>query len=99
MIQRYRLMLEESFSHCHVETQTWLPISNLIEEARVALCRAHKAADVLVGIATLSNPDYLVEVDTIAVVDQPCRSTAAGKTLLTGVRCSIAITSASGTST
>ncbi|MGO4700309.1 RidA family protein [Dyella sp. 2RAB6] len=43
----------------------YLPI---IEEARVALFGNHKPADVLVGIATLSNPDYLIEVDAMAVV-------------------------------
>jgi len=40
----------------------------IIEEARVTLFRDHKAADVVVGIATLS-PDYLIEVDAVAVVD------------------------------
>ena len=44
----------------------YLPI---IEEARAALFGSHKPADVLVGIATLSNPDYLIEVDAIAVID------------------------------
>ena len=44
----------------------YLPI---IEDARVALFGEHKPADALVGIATLSNPDYLIEVDAIAVVD------------------------------
>ena len=43
----------------------YLPI---IEAARVALFGDHKPADVLVGIATLSNPDYLIEVDAIAVI-------------------------------
>ena len=40
----------------------------IIEEARVRLFGDHKAADVVVGIATLS-PDYLIEVDAVAVVD------------------------------
>lgn len=44
----------------------YLPI---IEDARVTLFREHKPADALVGIATLSNPAYLIEVDAIAVVD------------------------------
>lgn len=44
----------------------YLPI---IEEARVSLFGGHKPADVLVGIATLSNPDYLIEVDAVAVVE------------------------------
>lgn len=44
----------------------YLPI---IEAARVALFGEHKPTDTLVGIATLSNPDYLIEVDAIAVVD------------------------------
>lgn len=44
----------------------YLPI---IEEARVGLFGDHKPADVLVRIATLSNPDYLIEVDALAVVD------------------------------
>jgi enamine deaminase RidA (YjgF/YER057c/UK114 family) len=44
----------------------YLPV---IEEARVALFGDHKPTDALVGIATLSNPDYLIEVDAIAVID------------------------------
>lgn len=44
----------------------YLPI---IEEARAALFGSHKPTDVLVGIETLSNPDYLIEVDAIAVID------------------------------
>lgn len=44
----------------------YLPI---IEAARVTLFGKHKPADVLLGIATLSNPDYLIEVDAIAVID------------------------------
>jgi enamine deaminase RidA (YjgF/YER057c/UK114 family) len=49
----------------------YLPI---IEEARVALFGDHKPADVLVGVATLSNPDYLIEVDAIAVIDYTPRA-------------------------
>jgi enamine deaminase RidA (YjgF/YER057c/UK114 family) len=40
----------------------------IIEKARRALFGDHKAADVVVGVATLS-PDYLIEVDAIAVID------------------------------
>jgi enamine deaminase RidA (YjgF/YER057c/UK114 family) len=40
----------------------------IIEKARVTLFGDHKPADVVVGIATLS-PDYLIEVDAVAVVD------------------------------
>lgn len=40
----------------------------IIEDARVELFADHKAADVVVGIATLS-PGYLIEVDAVAVVD------------------------------
>jgi enamine deaminase RidA (YjgF/YER057c/UK114 family) len=40
----------------------------IIEEAQVTLFGNHKPANVVVGIATLS-PDYLIEVDAIAVVD------------------------------
>jgi len=49
----------------------YLPI---IEEARIALFGDHKPADVLVGITTLSNPDYLIEVDAIAIVDHTTES-------------------------
>jgi enamine deaminase RidA (YjgF/YER057c/UK114 family) len=44
----------------------YLPI---IEAARVELFGEHKPADALVGIATLSHPDYLIEVDAIAVIE------------------------------
>ena len=40
----------------------------IIEGARRALFGDHKAADTLIGVATLS-PDYLIEVDAVAVVD------------------------------
>jgi enamine deaminase RidA (YjgF/YER057c/UK114 family) len=43
----------------------YLPV---IEEARVALFGDHKPVDTLVGIETLSNPEYLIEVDAIAVM-------------------------------
>jgi enamine deaminase RidA (YjgF/YER057c/UK114 family) len=49
----------------------YLPI---IEKARVALFGDHKPTDVLVGIATLSNPDYMIEVDAIAVIDHTTES-------------------------
>ncbi|MGH3152219.1 MAG: RidA family protein [Streptosporangiaceae bacterium] len=42
----------------------YLPV---IEQARLSLFGEHKPADVLVGIATLSQPGYLIEVDAIAV--------------------------------
>jgi len=40
----------------------------IIEDARIALFGAHKPADVVLGVATLS-PGYLIEVDAIAVID------------------------------
>jgi enamine deaminase RidA (YjgF/YER057c/UK114 family) len=45
----------------------------IIEEARMALFGDHKPADVVVGVATLS-PDYLIEVDAIAVIDHATES-------------------------
>jgi enamine deaminase RidA (YjgF/YER057c/UK114 family) len=47
----------------------------IIEAARKALFGDHKPADVVVGIATLS-PDYLIEVDAIAVIDPATESHA-----------------------
>ena len=40
----------------------------IIEEARATLFGDHKPADVVMGVAALS-PDYLIEVDAVAVVD------------------------------
>ncbi|SRR5579871_4101264 len=40
----------------------------IIERARAELFGSHKAADVVVGVASLS-PGYLIEVDAIAVID------------------------------
>jgi enamine deaminase RidA (YjgF/YER057c/UK114 family) len=40
-----------------------------IEEGRVALFGDHKPTDTLVGVAALSRPDYMLEVDAIAVID------------------------------
>ena len=44
----------------------YLPV---IEAARVAVFGGHKPADTLVGIQTLAEPGYLIEVDAIAVID------------------------------
>lgn len=44
----------------------YLPV---IEEARVALFGDHKPVDTLVGVAALARPDYLIEVDAVAVID------------------------------
>jgi enamine deaminase RidA (YjgF/YER057c/UK114 family) len=44
----------------------YLPV---IEEARVALFGDHKPADTLIGVQTLSRPEYLIEVEAIAVAD------------------------------
>jgi enamine deaminase RidA (YjgF/YER057c/UK114 family) len=43
----------------------YLPV---IEEARVAVFGAHKPADTLLGVQTLSRPEYLIEVDAFAVI-------------------------------
>jgi enamine deaminase RidA (YjgF/YER057c/UK114 family) len=41
----------------------------MIEEGRISLFGDHKPTDMLVGVAALSRPDYLLEVDAIAVID------------------------------
>ena len=40
-----------------------------IEAGRLALFGDHKPADSLVGVEALSQPDYLIEVEAIAVID------------------------------
>jgi enamine deaminase RidA (YjgF/YER057c/UK114 family) len=40
-----------------------------IEAGRVALFGDHKPADTLVGVEALSRPEYLLEVEAIAVID------------------------------
>ena len=40
-----------------------------ISQARIAAFGDHKPADTLVGVETLAEPGYLIEVDAIAVVD------------------------------
>jgi enamine deaminase RidA (YjgF/YER057c/UK114 family) len=40
----------------------------IIENARMTLFGDHKPANVVMGVAALS-PDYLIEVDAVAVVD------------------------------
>ena len=40
----------------------------IIENARMTLFGDHKPANVVIGVASLS-PDYLIEVDAVAVVD------------------------------
>ena len=40
-----------------------------IEAGRVALFGDHKPADSLVGVETLSDPGYLIEVEAVAVLD------------------------------
>jgi enamine deaminase RidA (YjgF/YER057c/UK114 family) len=41
----------------------------LISEARIAVFGDHRPADVLLGVETLAEPGYLIEVDAFAVVD------------------------------
>jgi enamine deaminase RidA (YjgF/YER057c/UK114 family) len=40
-----------------------------IEAGRLALFGDHKPADTLLGVQALSHPDYLIEVEAIAVID------------------------------
>jgi enamine deaminase RidA (YjgF/YER057c/UK114 family) len=40
-----------------------------IEDARVALFGDHRPVDTLVGVESLARPEYLIEVDAIAVAD------------------------------
>ena len=40
-----------------------------IEAGRLALFGDHKPADTLVGVEALSHPDYLIEVEAVAVID------------------------------
>ncbi|MET0510827.1 MAG: RidA family protein [Thermoleophilaceae bacterium] len=40
-----------------------------IEAGRLALFGGHKPADTLVGVEALAHPDYLIEVEAIAVID------------------------------
>jgi enamine deaminase RidA (YjgF/YER057c/UK114 family) len=42
-----------------------------IEAARVALFEDHKPADALIGVKTLAHPGCLIEIEAIAVVDDP----------------------------
>jgi enamine deaminase RidA (YjgF/YER057c/UK114 family) len=40
-----------------------------ISEARIAVFGDHKPADTIVGVETLAEPGYLIEVEAIAVLD------------------------------
>jgi enamine deaminase RidA (YjgF/YER057c/UK114 family) len=40
-----------------------------IEEGRESLFGAHKPTDALIGVQTLAHPDWLIEVEAIAVLD------------------------------
>ena len=42
----------------------------VIEQARAGLFGDHKPADTVIGVGTLARPEYLIEVDTIAVTDR-----------------------------
>ena len=42
---------------------------SLISEARIALFGDHKPADTYIGVETLAEPGYLIEVEAIAVLD------------------------------
>jgi enamine deaminase RidA (YjgF/YER057c/UK114 family) len=43
---------------------------HVIEAARASLFGSHQPADTLVGVETLAQPGYLIEVDAIAVIDR-----------------------------
>jgi enamine deaminase RidA (YjgF/YER057c/UK114 family) len=40
-----------------------------ISEARIAVFGDHRPADVVIGVETLAEPGFLIEVDAIAVID------------------------------
>jgi enamine deaminase RidA (YjgF/YER057c/UK114 family) len=40
----------------------------MIEEGRVSLFGEHKPTDTLIGVATLTRPEYMLEVDAVAVI-------------------------------
>lgn len=42
----------------------------VIDEARAAMFGDHKPADTLVGVEALSRPEFLIEVEAIAVLDE-----------------------------
>ena len=42
-----------------------------IEAGRVALFGDHKATDTLLGVDTLAHPGCLIEIDAIAVLEDP----------------------------
>jgi enamine deaminase RidA (YjgF/YER057c/UK114 family) len=42
----------------------------VIDEARAALFGDHKPADTLVGVEALSRPEFLIEVEAFAVIDE-----------------------------
>lgn len=46
----------------------------IIDRAQVTLFGNHKPANVVMGVATPS-PDYLIEVDAVAVIDEPAPPT------------------------
>ena len=59
-------------------TKIWIFVVNYrhedlpaIEEGRAALFGDHKPTDTLVGVETLAHPGCLIEVDAIAVVEDP----------------------------
>ena len=41
-----------------------------IEAGRRTLFGDHKPADTLIGVATLTRPEYLIEIDAVAVIDR-----------------------------
>jgi enamine deaminase RidA (YjgF/YER057c/UK114 family) len=41
-----------------------------IEDGRVSLFGDHKPTDTLIGVAALSHPDFMLEVDAIAIVEE-----------------------------
>ena len=41
----------------------------VIEAARLSLFGDHKPADTLVGVEALAHPDYLIEVEAVAIID------------------------------
>lgn len=42
----------------------------VIEQGRLALFGEYKPADALVGVAALAHPDFVIEVDAIAVIGE-----------------------------
>ena len=68
LINPAELAPPRTYTHVVIATGSKLVSLPAIEQGRASLFGDHRPADTIVGVTALARPDYLIEVEAIAVI-------------------------------